>query len=183
MLWQQFRGYDLTPRPGAGKLPRHWHLVELFRLKDGGRDNRHGMIEVQRADSPPKDNVRSLARRRFYGLNLVQRNVHLVPTGRSKPSTYYSIYQRPGDSCASCQGENIENEFRITSTFASYAELAEIPDFVVKHCMYSEPRSHRLCLCPLQWKHHVTGQLQPFLDINGLKRDECWRSNIRPQAG
>jgi hypothetical protein len=74
-----------------GKASRYTGaFIELFGLKDGGRhNNRHGMIEVQRAHSATKDNIRSLARRRFYRLNLVQRSAHLVPAGRSKPGTYY----------------------------------------------------------------------------------------------
>lgn len=74
-----------------GKATRYaGAFIELFRLKDGWRyNNRHGMIEVQRVDLPAKDNVRSLARRCFYGLNLVQRSAHLVPAGRSKQGIYY----------------------------------------------------------------------------------------------
>ena len=65
-------------------------FVELFRLKDSWRhNNRHGMIEVQRADLPAKDNIQSLSPRCFYGLNLVQQSAHLVPAGRGKPGIYY----------------------------------------------------------------------------------------------
>jgi hypothetical protein len=69
-----------------GKVTRYTGtFVELFRLKEGWRhNNRHGMIEAQRANLPAKDNIQSLARRRFYGLNLVQRSAHLVPAGRSE---------------------------------------------------------------------------------------------------
>lgn len=74
-----------------GKATRYTGaFVELFRLKDDWRhNNRHGMIEVQRADLPAKDNIQSLARRRFYGLNTVQRSAHPVPAGRSKAGIYY----------------------------------------------------------------------------------------------
>jgi hypothetical protein len=59
-----FAAQEVTRYTGA--------FVELFRLKDGWRhNNRHGMIEVQRADLPAKDNIQSLFRQRFYGLNLV----------------------------------------------------------------------------------------------------------------